>query len=60
MIKGEKVKIFYSVISFLLFLLACRQVKRGIIEFNIVVVIPLIITFVLILSYFWNVKKRKK
>ena len=58
MIKGEKVKLFYAAISFALFLFACIQIYNGVVDVNVVAVIPLIISVALLLSYF--VVKYKK
>ena len=58
MIKGAKVRLFYAAIAFILFLFACLQAYRGVIEFNIVVLSPLLIAIVLVISYF--VVKNKK
>ena len=52
MIKGKKVKLFYAAISFVLFIFACIQTYNGVVDFNIVAVAPLIISVVLLSSYF--------
>lgn len=58
MIKGKEVKLIYAGIALFLFLLGCVQVQRGVVEFNIVAILPLLISLGLIVSYFWERLKK--
>lgn len=58
MIKGKEVKLIYAGIALFLFLLGCVQVQSGVVEFNIVAILPLLISFGLIVSYFGESLKK--